>query len=78
MVIEGEKLKQRPEATGSKNCSVIVQFSTVANSKTEAGLTEDEKAHVCDSSFLVGRGHFGRTEAMRLPAPTLPAQSSRV
>jgi hypothetical protein len=33
-------------------------FATVAQSRAEGDLAEGEIAHVCDSAFLEGRGHF--------------------
>jgi hypothetical protein len=33
-------------------------FATVARSRPESELAELERAHVCDQSFLEGRGHF--------------------
>jgi hypothetical protein len=35
-------------------------FATIARSKAEGGLAENEAAYVCDSAFLEGRGHFSR------------------
>ena len=38
-------------------------FLTVARSAAEETLAGNESAHVCASSFLQGRGHFGRASS---------------
>jgi hypothetical protein len=39
-------------------------FLAIARGKTESELAISEKSHVCDSSFLAERGHFGRSESL--------------
>ena len=42
-------------------------FAAIARGKTELELEISERNHVCDSSFLAERGHFGRSESLEYP-----------
>jgi hypothetical protein len=52
----------RQNEDGSYDSICPTCFATVAQSRAEAGLAEEEAAHACSPSFLAGCGHFGRTE----------------
>jgi hypothetical protein len=34
------------------------RFLAIAHGRTESELADSEKTHVCNSSFIAGRGHF--------------------
>jgi len=46
----------------------------VARCKAEADLAKHDKSHICDSTFLAERGHFGGAESVRRSDPVPPAR----
>jgi hypothetical protein len=57
----------RRNEDGSYDSICPACFATVARSTTEFELTEYEKTHICDSSFIAERDYFSRAEIMRHP-----------
>jgi hypothetical protein len=48
----------RRNEDGSYDSICPTCFATVAQSNAEGGLAQNEAAHVCESAFIEGRGHF--------------------
>jgi hypothetical protein len=55
----------RQDSDGLYHSICSACFATVARSRPESELSELEQAHICDQSFLDGRGHFNRADTAR-------------